>query len=124
MPDQQRQQRGDGQRRAARHQRPRATAAASSAAEKATPSHSGGVGMRQCGSMAACQPTTRAKATAATPAIFATHAQPVKTATNPTGTARPISGTTKALAERPEKPDAVEVDHHGKRQPQLESRRR
>ena len=67
-------------------------------------SHTGGVGMRQSGSMLACQYTTFCESHSSTPAILATHTQPVKTATNPMGTARPISGTTKALAERPERP--------------------
>src|ERR1035441_9552972 len=44
---------------AARDQRPFARAKASRAAEKATPSQTGGVGMRQLGSTAACQPTIR-----------------------------------------------------------------
>ena len=81
-----------------------ATAAAINAAENATPSHSGGVGMRQCGSMEACHATTFCESQSNPPAALATHAQSVKTATNPSGTAKPSSGTTKALAERPEKP--------------------
>ena len=79
-------------------------AAAMRAAQNATPSQTGGVGTRQFGSIPACQYTTFCESHNSPPAIFATQAQPVKAATNPTGTARLISGTTKALAERPERP--------------------
>ena len=60
--------------------------------------------MRQAGSIAACQFTTCWEIQSRPPASFATQTQPVKTATNPAGTTRPISGTTIALAETPERP--------------------
>ena len=80
-------------------------AAAISAARRRCPATAAAWECASRARCAACQCDDRlARATAARPPILATHAQPVNTATKPTGTARPISGTTKALAERPERP--------------------
>ena len=89
---------------AMRQARPRAMANAISDSAKAMPSHTGGGGTRQCGSMLACHATMPREMPSSHPASFATHTHPVKTATNAMGTATPRIGTMNALAERPESP--------------------
>ena len=79
-------------------------AAAISAAASATPSQTGGVGIRQFGSRLAWNQTTFCESHNKRPATLAIQCQPVNTARKPTGTTAPISGTTKAFAESPEKP--------------------
>ena len=102
-----------------RHARPRAKAAAMSAAESATPSQTGGVGTRQFGSIAACQLTTRWEASSSRPANRATQCQPVKIATKPAGTTTPISGTIERVRGKPGDAHAMEVNDHRQRQPEL-----
>ena len=88
---------------AARHQR-RVRAVAINAAAKPAATQSGGAGIRQFGSMEACQATTCCDRCSSQPADRASHPQPVAIARKPTGRANPISGTTMALAEKPERP--------------------
>src|SRR5579863_4379200 len=74
-----------------------------SAPETAAASQTGGGGIRQLGSRRECHSTTNFDMASRYPQIHAGTLQPVKTAMNPTGITILSSGTTKALAERPEK---------------------
>ena len=84
--------------------RPRATRAAS---ECASPVRS-----------LACQFTTCCESQSSPPASFATQAQPVKTATKPTGTTDSHERHHEGVGRESRRAHAVKIDHHGQRQPE------
>ncbi len=103
---------------AARHQRPRATAAAISAAEIATASHSGGWECASWARCAACQLTTFCESHSSRPRPRATQCPAREDRDESDRDRQPHQRHHERIGREAGESHAVEVDHHGQRQAQ------